>query len=121
MTKIVNLTPHHLNIFSDEGNLIASIPPSGTVARVDTIKRVKEYVDVEGHKVPISYVTYTQVQGLPPYPSDDTLYVVSNIVYQCLKGTKWEKYLIVPDTNPDSVVRDEAGRIKGVKGFLRID
>ncbi len=111
MVKFVNLTPHEIVIFDNEGkNIIKRIPPSGQVARV-SVKRTK-VAEIGG--VPVFRTEYGEVEGLPE-PKEGTVYIVSILVLQALRGRR--KDVIAPDTSPQSVIRDDQGRIKGVRAF----
>ncbi len=66
--RIVNLTPHPLNLFSEDGEQVATIAPSGTIARVSTT-RVKVGETPAG--IPLYVTEYGDVEGLPD-PQPDT-------------------------------------------------
>jgi len=112
--KFVNLTPHQINIVNEKGEIILSIPPSGKVARV-TARPVK-VGEISG--IPINKVEYGDIEGLPE-PQKGVIYIVSILVLQALKSKGIQRNdVLAPDTNPYSVVRDEQGRIIGVKAFM---
>lgn len=71
----VNLTEHEIN------ELISgmSIPPSGTIARITTNTTVHRTVD----SIPIVTTACTSVAGIPA-PTEDTIYIVSNLVADSL-------------------------------------
>jgi hypothetical protein len=115
--RLINLTPHEINIYDSEGKVILSIPPPKNmpVPRVSIRPEVVGTIDVDGVEVPIRKVVYGDVENLPQ-PEEDTIYVVSTFVILALKEKGIErKDLLSPDTNPDSVVRDKDGRVLGVK------
>jgi hypothetical protein len=115
--KLINLTPHELNICDSEGKVILSIPPPKDmpVPRVSIKSEVVGNINVDGVEVPIRKVVYGDVENLPP-PEEGTLYVVSTLVIIALKEKGIErKDLLSPDTNPDSSVRDSSGKVIGVK------
>jgi len=109
--KLVNLTPHPIDIFNEQGEKILSIPPSGVILRAIT-KKVK-IGEVNG--VPIYKVEYN-IPRLPE-PREDTVYIVSSIILQILKIHEIQRSdILAPDTsNP---VRDQKGNIIGVKAFI---
>jgi len=112
-TTLVNLTPHAINIFDDNGNKVLEIPPSGIVTRVSSTQvTFKQIADI-----PVSKTIFTDIVDLPE-PTENTVFIVSSLVLQALKarGIKRDD-LVAPDTSPNSVIRDENGRIIGVKGF----
>lgn len=100
--KIINLTPHTVNI----GDIV--LHPSGTIARA------KEEVEVVGNINGIDIVRkrFTDVVDLPDY-QDGVYYVVSLIVAQALPE---RKDLLCPGEQ----IRDEQGRIIGCKNLCII-
>ncbi|MBT9252153.1 MAG: hypothetical protein KM296_00355 [Brockia lithotrophica] len=107
--KVVNLTPHALNLVSSEGETVATIPPSGVVARVSTQKEKVCEITVNGAPVPVQQTKFGKVTGLPD-PEPGVLYVVSLPVAQALPER--EDLLVV-----DDLVRDAEGRVVGARGF----
>ena len=105
--NVVNLTPHTINVITEEGMI--SYPASGTVARVLSITEVRDTVMC----IPVTAVEYGQVEFLPD-PQPDTIYLVSSMVLDRVSG---RNDVYAPDTSPYSVVRDDDGRIVGVKCF----
>ncbi|GIV86608.1 MAG: hypothetical protein KatS3mg054_0637 [Chloroflexus sp.] len=104
----VNLTPHTITIVHNDAKI--EIPPSGNVARVTSSMEVVG--EING--IPVSRATYGSVEGLPA-PQDGTVYIVSSLVLSALAGSRPD--VVAPDTSPTGAVRDEAGRIVGVRGF----
>jgi len=109
--ELINLTPHEIKIVGEDGEVKAVIPPSGKVARVKTKQTVVGFVD----DIPIVKTTFGDVEGLPE-PQPNTVYIVSSLVAQAIKG---RDDIVAPDTSPNGVVRDNEGRIVGVKRFQR--
>ena len=114
--QIVNLTPHDVHIFNQEGTEIIRTYPvtkdsEGKViqARVDEKSTIVE--DTDG--IPTVDKTYTHPINLPE-PQEGTVYIVSAIVLSALKGRRTD--LVCPDTGPNSVVRNDK-TILGVRGF----
>lgn len=109
--KIINLTPHDVNIINDSGEVIRTYPATGTVARVtSSASKVRE---IDG--VAVVSTEFGEVEGLPTQ-SSDTVYIVSMLVAQALPD---RTDLIAPDTGPQSVVRDDKGQILGVRRFAQ--
>jgi len=104
--KIINLTPHALNIVTDSGTV--TIPPSGTVARVSVTRESAGTVTVGGVQVPLYRATYGAVEGLPA-PEPNTLFVVSAVVAAAARD---RTDLVVPD----DLVRGDQGRVVGGRG-----
>jgi len=140
-TKIINLTPHEIRIFSAEGKAL-SVPPSGIVARVE--ERSESLAPING--IPVtknsfgdiiySQDTYTcscGEHGLgatfcntcqqpvfknnivvePPPRKPGVIYLVSSLIAQ--RAQREDFY--APDTGPKGAVRDPKGNIIGVKGL----
>lgn len=110
--KVINLTPHTVNICDEAGNVLKSYPSAGN-ARVNT--EFSERTEIDG--VPVKSVTYSETEGLPP-AEQDTFYIVSMVVGQAKPG---RADLLCPNTAPGEVVRDAGGQIVGVKSFARYD
>lgn len=108
--KIVNLTPHAIRLYKPDGSVV-EIPPSGRVARVAT-RRV-ERGSLSGG-IPVVSIEYGEVEGLPD-PQEGTIYVVSSIVLQAVKG---RGDVFAPDTSPEGAVRDEKGNVVGVRALV---
>lgn len=107
--NFVNLTPHAINIYDNNGqNIIATFPATGTVARVAT--HTKDAGEIG--RIPVVSNTFGDVEGLPE-PQAETVYLVSIVVASALNGTRPD--VLVPDTSPAGVVRNESGQILGVK------
>lgn len=122
MVRVVNLTPHPVVVVGEEcpskvqspeeikPYIVATFPPSGKVARVTSSKvKVRE---VNG--IPLYKSVFGEVSGLPD-PQPGTIYIVSLLVLQALKGKRDD--VVAPDTSPTGAVRDANGRIIAVKGF----
>jgi hypothetical protein len=111
---LVNLTAHRIVIFdSQDGNInVITIEPSGSIARVAQI--VEADAPVDG--IPVVRSRYGEVTGLPD-PQPGTYYIVSAMVAQAVAG---RPDVLSPDTGPDSALRDEEGRITGVRRLMRI-
>jgi len=104
MTKIINLTPHSLNIKKIDGS-IETIQPTGIIARVSS--KVETVGEING--ISITKQTFGDVIDLPE-PTEDTVFVVSRMVKDR-----------VPDRTdvlvPGTPVRDDKGNIIGANGL----
>ena len=73
--KVINLTPHDVNICDELGNIIMCYPKSGKVARIDhdykTFARLGD--------VPVVRRVDEEVINLPK-PQKDVMYIVSNVL-----------------------------------------
>lgn len=105
---IINLTPHAINLVRD-GQVVETIHPSGTIARVSMTTEIVG--EVNGFEVRRN--VYSEVVNLPERV-DGTIYIVSALVAQAAKGR--DDLMIT-----DGSVRDVDGRIIGCTGFAVID
>jgi hypothetical protein len=104
MINFINLTPHTLNIHS--GGNVTDIPPSGTIARVQTSY---EHVDTLGG-IDIFDCVYGAIEGLPA-PQTGNVFIVSGVVKS---ATSREDLM-----SPGELIRDENGKPAGSKGLRR--
>ena len=108
MARLVNLTPHPIVIFTQEGKIV--VPPSGVVARVrEIVEDVGQMMLEDGTVIPLRRKFLADdIEGLPD-PADDTIYIVSFLAAQ----VAWTQGRtdVVSTGDP---VRDENGRIIGV-------
>lgn len=108
--KIVNLTPHDINIVDDSGNILKTYPKSGCVARID--EKPYDRPDIDG------VTCFTTVnQGL--FHIGDTS-VLDEADYFIVSGQVFEKVDDVKYIQPDTfgnAVRNDKGHIIGVKAF----
>lgn len=109
---IINLTPHDIQVCSNEGEVIETFPPSGQIARLSSMETEEE--PLKGY--PVVRTEYGNVENLPE-EGEGKVYIVSAMIGQVLSGKRNDIYS--PDTGPKSVVRDEKGNIKGVKRFIK--
>lgn len=106
--RVINLTPHDVVVWLENGKKV-TFPKSGEVARV--VEQVEQEGKVIG--IPIVSKTYTEIQSLPTqFPG--TIYLVSILVLQNVEG---RPDVFSPDTGPGGAVRDDTGKIIGVKRF----
>lgn len=111
--QIVNLTPHELNIYA-AGQLIASIPASGNIARVEEVDMPREPILIptqsgEFLPIPISIREYGKSTNLPS-PNGITYYYVSAMVAQA-NPTRTDLLYA------GKLIRNEKGQIVGVESF----
>lgn len=112
-----NFTPHKLTLLDGDDNVIAELESEGS-ARVQTFERFSEQLVFGNSDIPVVETEFGKVQGLPE-PERDTFLVVSRIVAAALP---YRDDLLVPNTSPTNsgAVRDEEGRIKGVRSLVRL-
>lgn len=102
--KIVNLTPHALNVCDKDG-LSVEIKPSGTVARVAT----KREVVAEINGIEVFRTQFGEVENMPD-EQDGVVYVVSAIVLNALGG-RYDVFC------PGEAIRNESGQVVGCRGL----
>jgi hypothetical protein len=104
--KVINLTPHDLNLYK-EGELVETIPSQG-FARA---RQINTHIgNINGY--PLSKVTYGETENMPA-PQKGVIYVVSSITAQA----SIDRDDVV---TPTGMVRDENGRIIGCTGFAKL-
>ena len=108
--KVINCTPHILNIITD--SKVIDIAPSGVIPRVSVKSEPVENIQEAGTFVPVCQDTYGEVVDLPEQQVGVYL-VVSRLVAAAAKG---RNDLLVPG----SLVRNEQGQPIGCKGLARI-
>jgi len=113
--KVVNLTPHALNLMpAGPTGPVVTIPPSGQVARcvVDRVQVDTVTVTVDGISVPVNRTQFGAVTSLPD-PQPDTIFIVSSVVAQAVPDRQ-DVFIV------DDAVRDEQGRIIGCRALAHI-
>ena len=82
MCKLVNLTPHAINIVKEDGTSVLNVPSSGLARCKATTVRVG-YVTVDINnktiQIPQTKTVFGEVYGLPE-ETEGTIYVVSRVV-----------------------------------------
>lgn len=102
--KFVNLTPHAIRL--NDGQ---SFSPSGVVARVAANLQAVESVG----GVQLFRQTFGEVEGLPA-EVPGTMYIVSAMVLAAVNRLD----CVAPATGSRETVRNEAGHIVSVPGFV---
>jgi hypothetical protein len=110
--QIINLTPHAIVIFDDDGETSADFPPSGIIARAAETSVLVGNVN----GVPTKRKTFGEVTDLPE-PTPNTYLVVSALAGLAAKagGRDCADLLLTADP-----VRDEGGRIIGCRSFALV-
>lgn len=118
------MTPHVVNWCDSEGKLIKSFEPCGAQARVFYKPAEETVVSVDGHDMRLLHAPlvkdHFEFAQSDPNDGDYALIVSSMFADFIYKSYPFDDTypLIVPDTGPDSVVRNADGSIFGVKNFL---
>lgn len=111
MKRIVNLTPHAINIIAEDGNTIATFPSEGIARATQEQVKIGELNGVE-----LVSMKFGETIDLPA-PSADTFFVVSIITANAAKagGRSTDDLLITADP-----VRNDAGQIIGCRRFALV-
>jgi hypothetical protein len=102
---MLNLTPHPIVV--QVGDRSVTFPPSGTVARVESIESVEFQIDFDGVLVPVITRTFGEVHGLPV---DGSPCIVSSMVLGAVIG---RPDTFAPDTG-NTAIRNSAGQVIAV-------
>lgn len=110
MIEIINLTPHDLTVVW-EGEVILSVPASGTLTRCAQTTTAIDPVKVAGVEIPCGFNTFGEITGLPER-AEGCLYFVSALVATAAWAIGRDDVVC-----PLSAVRDDQGRIIGTSGL----
>jgi len=75
-TKVVNLTPHRVDLFDNDDVAVASIEPSGTTARLSDAQRAVGSLIINEHSIELVVKEYGPLVDLPER-SEGVLYIAS--------------------------------------------
>lgn len=121
-TSLLNCTPHPLNLYNKNKELLETIPPSGFVARLtqEPQKELGKLILKNGETFSIlSNPTFKEIEDLPPQEANKPKdIIVSMLVAERLKTIGWNGHVFVPDTGPGAV-RDDKGAIMGTKHLIQ--
>ena len=109
--KVINATPHEINLANQEGEVVKTYSPSGLVVRVETRSVVVDNLD----GFPVTASEFGEVKGLPDQ-EEGTVYIVSLLVANALKGKRND--IVSPLTDGSAIRKD--GQVIAVKGFQRV-
>lgn len=113
MAKFVNLTPHDVTLFDDDGSVIRTFRAHGRAARaLERRTRLFAIQVVAGKAVQVNRVTFGGIGELPP-PQPDVWVIVSRIAAETASAGMERDDLLIPD----EPVRDAKGAIIGFKSF----
>lgn len=121
-TTIVNMTPHPINVGG------VSIPCSGYTVRAESTQTVVDIIQINGNDISISRMTFgrpivvnnvtnsttTIEEWIEQHPN--SVFIVSRIAAEAIRdnhGSDVSRLFIIPS----DVIRDENGRVIGVRGF----
>lgn len=107
---VINATPHQINMADAAGNVVRSYAPSEVLARCAVTSHAVGELD----GFPVHSSQFGEVSGLPP-EQEGTMYIVSLVVSQALKGKRND--ILSPLTDNTAVRKD--GQVVAVRGFQR--
>lgn len=111
-TQLVNLTPHTINLVTEDGTQLLSLESQG-VARVVSTTEIVGYLQVSGVAVPQTHTTFGEVEGLPEQ-APGVGYVVSNMIISALAQQGIRRNDLF---TPGLQVRDTQGRVIGCRSL----
>lgn len=107
--RVINMTPHAVNLLSPDGAELMTFQPSGSLIRLTTNTVAAGEVEVDGVTIPLTTTAFGNPEGLPAF-QEGTMYIVSALIKSALPD---RTDLVVPN----EAVRDEQGRIVGCRSF----
>ena len=113
--RIINCTPHEVNVVIDGNTTINYEPDKNHQIRV-SCKSVKV---AKYNNIPIRSNYYGDVENMPSKEElKDTLFIVSKITYEAIK-LKYEDEVVEHFMVPAGSVRDTGGKLIGYTGFAQ--
>ena len=112
--RVVNLTPHEVNVVNADGNVVVSVPSEG-VARANQTDEKVGLVVIDGKVVDVVKTSYGETVGLPE-ASEGTVYIVSLLTIAAARAQGRTTEDLLTTSGP---VRDDQGRIIDCSRFAR--
>ena len=106
--KLINATPHAINIIGANNEVLLTVEPSGILVRVSQETTDAGVLSVNGVQIPLTDNTLGDVVGLHPQQAD-TIIIVSALVASACKRA--DLALV------NEAVRDAKGRIIGCRSL----
>ena len=116
MLEIINATPHDVTIITDAYS--TTIGKAGYEIRAESAPAIKTSVQGPGWHIPC--VEKVHWVGLKNHnrPAKGRAVMVSIVAAPLMAEHRPDCLVLVPDTGPGSVVRNESGQIKGVRRLI---
>jgi len=119
--RVVNCTPHAVNILSAESFMYKgvtpkvrlSFPTSDFIARLVYDTRLVERFLIENHVVDVTSTKYGRVLGLPQ-PEPGVIYIVSKLVAEALYGVRDDVFIL------SGLARNSVGKTLGGRSLARL-
>ena len=126
LNNAVNLTPHDVVLFDSIGKEeLMTFKASGKTLRVDFSESKVSKAIIAGSVVEVAHAPRapksTNWDDLPDEIRRAPAIIVSAMTADVVWPTMDPVLVFVPDSGPESVVRDDGGKILGVKRFLLYD
>ena len=109
MAKLINCTPHAVNVILSDGKVI-SFPPSGIVPRCSQTNKSLGTISLNGNEIPLTTTSFGDLVDLPD-KVDGVFLIVSRLVANAANRDD----LLVPN----DLVRDDQNIIIGCKSLSR--
>lgn len=119
---LLNLTPHDVSYCDAAGRVLVVFPTAGSLRLVSAAQTPLTPLRCGDHALEVAAPpAYTDVAPRALLPEVQTSVLVSMVVAQWMQPREEFAHLTlyVPDTGPESAVRDERGRIVGVRRLTR--
>lgn len=111
-TQLVNLTPHTINLVTEDGLPLLSLESQG-IARVAAATEVVGNIQVGEVVVPQTHTTFGEVEGLPDQ-TPGVGYIVSGMIVSALAQQGIRRTDLF---TPGIQVRDDQGRVIGCRSL----
>jgi len=105
----INLTPHIVDVYDSSGKHVLSVPPSGTVARVATKRRIIRVTDDGVEIYATKYGSCAEIKKADP----GTAYIVSGKV----KASYRNRGDVL---SPGVLIRNSDGDVTGCVGLVAL-
>lgn len=108
--KVVNCTPHVVNVYDSEGKVqLCAFPPSGLLPRLKQQTANVGSINIDGISVPVTETVFGETENLPA-PEDGVILIVSALVATA-NPHRTDLVLV------NEAVRDAEGKIIGCRSL----
>lgn len=113
----INLTPHAIVLRDDSGRDV-TIPPSGRLARVETIEEPAGFFGIAGDVMMPCVVRRLGAVTVPPEAGDYAVLIVSSMVLEAARDQHHPLLdrMVAPDTGPTAI--RERGQVVAVTRII---
>lgn len=116
--KVINLTPHDINICREDREIILTFPrcqDSLKLVRASVTRKTTGTVNIDGFDIDVNVTEFGNINYVPEKISD-TIYIVSEIAASAINqvdSTRDDIFIV------DDIIRDNEGKIKGCRALAR--